>query len=149
MAAMSRRPSVLPKTAMRRWPFSRRIWFGPSASCTSATMRSGTCPVGVAMSRSPRPVVERSWSERRMTTSKRRLPSTICETVRPFDIVSRACVTRRRRQAVEGSPLVIDIDAELRDAHLLLDLQVDEALDRRQLLAQCLRQGAQGVRSSP
>ena len=78
---------------MRRWPFSRSIWLGPSVSSTVAIIRSGTYPVGVAIRRSSRPVVERSWSDNRITTSKRRLPSTICETVRPFDIVSRASVT--------------------------------------------------------
>jgi hypothetical protein len=92
MAAMSRRPSPLAETTMRRWPFSRRIWFGPSPSSTLASSRSGTKPLGVETSRSCSPVVDRFSSETRMTTSKRRLPSTICDTTRPLDSASSASV---------------------------------------------------------
>ena len=53
---------------------------------TRRRSRSGTRPVGVSTSRSPRPGVDAVLRRRaRMTTSKRRLPSTICETTRPLD----------------------------------------------------------------
>ena len=45
---------------------------------------------------------------------------------------------RRRRDAVERGALVVGRHLELRDQHLLLDLQVDEARDRLQARAQPL-----------
>ena len=50
-----------------------------------------------------------------------------------------------RLQAVERRPRVVDADLELRDADLLLDLQVGETGDRRQLRAQGLGRAAQRV----
>ena len=88
-------------------------------------------------------MVERSWSERRIITSKRRLPSTICDTLRPFDRASNACVTAAGRQPVERRALVVDLDAQLRDEHLLLDLKIDQARHRRELLARRLGETAQ------
>jgi hypothetical protein len=95
------------------------------------------------------PVVERSWSDRRITTSKRRLPSTICEHRAPVRHRLQTLGHRRRGQAVEGRPLVIDVDAQLRDAHLLLDLEVDEALDARQALTQAFASVRSVSMSSP
>lgn len=40
-------PSVLARTTIRRRPFSRAIWFGPSVSSTVAMRFSGTRPLGV------------------------------------------------------------------------------------------------------
>ena len=90
---MSRRPSPLPYTTIRRCVPSRWIWFGPSVSTTSASALKRHESGRRWDQEIASPVVERFWSERRITTSKRRLPSTICETLRPFDSVSRACVT--------------------------------------------------------
>ena len=52
------------------------------------------------------------------------------------------------REAVEGGTLVVEMHLELRDEHLLLDLQVDEAWDRGRRCAAL--GGARSVsRSSP
>ena len=91
--ATSRPPEVLASTTMRRRPPSRRIWFGPSVSVTSATCESGTQPEGVSISRPESPSVVRAASGRRTTTSKRRAPSTRRETTRPLESRSSASVT--------------------------------------------------------
>ena len=54
------------------------------------------------------PVVERFWSDRRITTSKRRLPSTICDTTPAIStIASRASSRAAGRDAIERSALVV------------------------------------------
>ena len=68
-------------------------------------------------------------SSRRITTSKRRVPSTSFETTRPLESRSQLLGDGLRLQAVERGPRVVDDDLQLRDAHLLFDLQVGEAGD--------------------
>ena len=86
-------PSVLANTAMRRRPFSRWIWLGPSVSTTVATASSGMRPAGLSISILPSARVERSASLMRRTTSKRLELSATCETTRPLDSVSSASIT--------------------------------------------------------
>ena len=52
---------------------------------------------------------------------------------------------RLRLQAVEGGPRVVDHDFELRDAHLLFDLQVGQAVDFRETAAEVLGERAQRI----
>ena len=59
----------------------------------------------------------------------------------PFELLGHG----RGLKSVERGAPVIDDDFELRDAHLLFDLQVDHARNGRELLAELLRQGADGV----
>ena len=66
------------------------------------------------------------------------MPSTICDTLRPFDERVQRLRHRGRRQPVERGALVVDLDAQLRDEHLLLDLKIDQARHRRR---DCWRDG--------
>jgi len=84
---------VLACTTMRRVPFSRRIWFGPSSSTTSAKVRSGTRPLGVSTSMLASASVVRSASDRRSTTSKRFWPSTTWLSTLPLLSFSSASVS--------------------------------------------------------
>ena len=145
IAAMSARPSVFASTTMRRRPFSRRIWLGPSVSFTSAICRAGTQPDGVSIRRSPSPSVVRSLSGRRITTSKR---------VIAVDHARDHAAVRQPRQlldhraglhAIERGAAVVDADLELRNAHLLFDLQVGKAGDLRKPQPQLLCAVAQRI----
>ena len=59
--------------------------------------------------------------------------------------VSSASRHVRRRDAEMGGLLVVDGDLNLRNAHLALDLQVDEARDARHAALQLLGQAAQRI----
>ena len=130
---------------MRRRPSSRRIWLGPSVSSTGAKAPSGTRPAGVSTSMSNSAPVVRSASARRSTTSKRRLLVDDLRHDAPVGEQLQRLARRRRRQAELGGAIVVDAHLQLRDAHLLLDLQIDDALDRRQTLLQVRCESAQRV----
>ena len=102
ICAMSAAPSVLASTTMRRRPFSRRIWFGPSVSRISAICRAGIQPDGrldqqvAEPLRGPR-LGPAGASRRRSGGSHRRR----CETTRPFESRLELLDHGRRLHAVE------------------------------------------------
>jgi hypothetical protein len=85
-------PSVLVITAMRRTPSSRRIMLGPWVNETVANDDSGTAPDGVSSRSRARALGVRSTSPSRITTSKRRPLSMICDTVWPLAKLSSTWV---------------------------------------------------------
>ena len=146
---MSVLPSLLASTTRRRRPFSRRIWFGPV----------GLLDLGDLARRNP---------------AGRRLDQEVAEPLRRAQVVRQphhhveAAVAvdharhhaavrqpaelidhRRGLHAVKRGAAVIDADFELRDAHLLLDLQVGQAGNRRELAAQLFGLARMVSRSSP
>ena len=145
IAAMSRLPSPLPKTTMRRCAFSRWIWFGPSVSSTSAS----SAQRHMAGRRRDQEIAKAGGGA--VLVGK---PHHHVEAAVAFDDLRHPAAVRqrfqrlahrRRRHAVERRALVVDLDADLRNQHLLLDLQVDQPGDAGELLAQRLRQPPQRV----
>jgi hypothetical protein len=136
-------------TTMRRRVFSRRIWFGPSVSVTSATRCSGTRPEGGR---------DEEVAQRRGRAVLVGEPHHHVEAaVALDDLRDRAPVGQAfeglgdggGRDAVERRATVVDVDAELRDADLLLDLQVHDARDLAQPLAEAARQGPKRIEVVP
>ena len=129
MRAMSE-PSVLANTAMRRRPFSRWIWLGPSVSITSAMVPSGMRPAGLSISISPSArVAAVGIAQAHDDIEALRLVDDLRD-----DLAVRQRLERfgdlARVEAVERRLGVVDANLQLRDAHLLFGLQVDDAGDR-------------------
>ena len=129
IAAMSRSPSEFASTTIRRLAFSRRIWFGPSVSRPprSAAAAPNQTASRSADRRDPRwcgcdPAAARRDRSRRLPSTSREIKPPVRQ---PFELIG----DMRGLQAVERGPAVVDGDLELRDAHLPLDLQIDESRD--------------------
>jgi hypothetical protein len=136
-------PSVLAERTIRRRPFSRAIWFGPSPSSIVASVES-------APHRRRRSA---AWRVRRHRAPHRAAHDEV-EAAVAFDHLRDPLAVdhllertqqRARRNAVACRLVVVDADLDLRNQHLLLDLQVGDAGDLREPLAQLRRQAAQRV----
>ena len=137
-------PSVLAWTTMRRRPFSRRTWFGPSPSSTSAKVRSGT---------RPRRFHQQPGQRLRRAPGVGQAQHHVEPLLPVHDLADHLAVAqllqrvgqRRGGYAVQGGPVVVEAHLKLRHAHLALHQQVHQAGDRAHASTQVLGQAAQGV----
>ena len=107
--------------------------------------RTGTQPYGVSSSRSPRALggalavfKPQNHIEAANTVDK---PGDHTAVREPFEVLGH----RLRLQAVERGARVVDHDVELRNAHLLFDLQVGQAFDAREAHPESFGRGAQAI----
>jgi hypothetical protein len=84
-------------------------------------------PLGVSISRLDSPAGSRSDSGKRTTRSKRRLPSTIWVTALALNHLLQRAQQRAGGHAITRHLLVVQADFDLRNQHLLFDLQVGDA----------------------
>jgi hypothetical protein len=130
---------------MRRLPSSRLIWFGPSPSSMEATFDSGMRPVGVSIRIWLQPL-DRTRRLRQFD-HQREAPTALDDLgdLLALDQALQRGEHLRRRHAVLCRRRVVDAHLDLRRQHLLLDLQVGDARDRGQPLAQRIGLAAQRV----